>query len=246
MLSRSFIIWVIGSMVKNLFSETLQTWMTSWRTKLSTYRMNHPSDDFPVVTKQQLDRPLQPLLPNTIATDATFVAVQRVFQLPFSIRLYLVKESPIQASGFWGSFTSSFSHSLRLTHTSTLSSATPESLHTRSAICSESFKQRFNHIFDLSSFSTRQQQAAQAAISNLIGSISFFAGETVQIGSDGQRVPGRYGTLFTAIPGRSYFPRGFVWDEGFHQLVVSEWNTTLTLQILRSWLNRMEESVVIE
>ena len=236
---------VNGSIVKNLFSETLQTWMTSWRTKLNIYRMNHPSDDLPIVTKQQLDRPLQRLLPNTIAADATFVAVQRVFQLPFSLRLYLVKESPIQASGFWSSFTSSLSHSLRLTHTSALSSATPESLQIRSAVSSESFQQRFNRIFDLSSFSIRQQQAAQAAISNLVGSISFFAGETVQIGSDGQRVPGRYGTLFTAIPGRSYFPRGFVWDEGFHQLVVSEWNTTLTLQILRSWLNRMEESVVI-
>ena len=59
--------------------------MTSWRTKLNIYRMNHPSDDLPIVTKQQLDRPLQPLLPNTIAADATFVAVQRVFQLPFSL-----------------------------------------------------------------------------------------------------------------------------------------------------------------
>lgn len=234
---------VIGSLVKNLFSETLQTWMNSWKTKLNTYRMNHPSSDFPENTKRQLDRPLQPLLPNTIAADATFVAIQRVFQLPFSVRLYLVKEKRIQTSGFWSSFTSSLSHSFDLTHSSSLSSATEESLQSRAAICSESFRQRFQHVFDLSSFTTRQQQAAQAAISNLIGSISFFAGETVQIGSNGQKVPGRYGTLFTAIPGRSYFPRGFVWDEGFHQLVISEWNTTLTLQILRSWLNRMEESV---
>lgn len=99
MLSRSFIMGVNGSIVKNLFSETLQTWMTSWRTKLNIYRMNHPSDDLPIVTKQQLDRPLQPLLPNTIAADATFVAVQRVFQLPFSLQsLFSEGESN---SGLW-------------------------------------------------------------------------------------------------------------------------------------------------
>lgn len=103
---------------------------------------------------------------------------------------------------------------------------------------------------------------SKSLFSNLIGGIGYFYGdqlidrsyapeyeeenegfwqETAEARSRNQQaLEGPY-ELFASIPSRPFFPRGFLWDEGFHLLPIIDWDVDLTLQIIKSWFNSMDE-----
>ena len=93
--------------------------------------------------------------------------------------------------------------------------------------------------------------------SNLIGGIGYFYGDRVVDKSYAQeyeeenegfweetseargrgniKLEGPY-ELYTSIPSRPFFPRGFLWDEGFHLLPVADWDMDLTYDMIpKAW-----------
>ncbi|KAL7749044.1 Processing alpha glucosidase I [Sorochytrium milnesiophthora] len=47
--------------------------------------------------------------------------------------------------------------------------------------------------------------------------------------------------LLASVPARTFFPRGFFWDEGFHQLLIGPWDNDLSLDTIRSWFSLIDK-----
>lgn len=104
---------------------------------------------------------------------------------------------------------------------------------------------------------------SQSLLSNLMGGIGYFYGTSkVDISSapeyaetdqdfwekatsaQSRAVVEEQGPfqLFSAVPSRPFFPRGFLWDEGFHLQAILEWDMDLALEIVSSWFDLMDEN----
>jgi len=75
---------------------------------------------------------------------------------------------------------------------------------------------------------------AKYGIGNMLGSIAYMYGDRM-VYEDSVVVKQEPISLFTGIPDRPDHGRGFMWDEGFHQHLISVWNMELTEEILASW-----------
>ncbi|CAH8519796.1 unnamed protein product [Schistosoma turkestanicum] len=108
---------------------------------------------------------------------------------------------------------------------------------------SKSFHQRFVERFsvDLTKFSDRQANLSKIAVSNLLGGIGYFYGTSlVRSANIGPEPVSNWPSgLFTATPSRPTFPRGFLWDEGFHGLILARWDPNLAMETVGSWLDLM-------
>lgn len=129
---------------------------------------------------------------------------------------------------------------------------------------STSFSERFSSIFDLKApfQAEKYQKFGKSMFSNLLGGVGYFYGQQMIDRSyaseydeenEGfweeaaaarelkqQKLEGPY-ELFTSVPSRPFFPRGFLWDEGFHLAPIADWDMDLTLQIVKSWYNTMDD-----
>lgn len=81
---------------------------------------------------------------------------------------------------------------------------------------------------------------ARASFSAVLGSHGFFYGESKIRTDDGEEGVTAAGPLYTGVPCRPFFPRGFLWDEGFHQLVVAPFAPSITLDVLAHWFGRIQ------
>lgn len=103
------------------------------------------------------------------------------------------------------------------------------------------FAERFQRTFPLMTGEfdgPEHVKFAHAALSNMLGGIGYFYGSSqVQSPYNQQPVPYWPAPLFTAVPSRAFFPRGFLWDEGFHNLLIGRWDEQLSREIVGHWLD---------
>ncbi|KAF7686967.1 mannosyl-oligosaccharide glucosidase [Silurus meridionalis] len=103
-----------------------------------------------------------------------------------------------------------------------------------------SYNEKFEETFGLQArgFTQAQVRFAKAALSNMLGGMGYFFGQSI-VQSIYNEHPVFYpeGALFTAVPSRSFFPRGFLWDEGFHQLLINKWDAQVAREAVAHWLD---------
>eukprot|EP00123_Amoebidium_parasiticum_P020333 comp4778_c0_seq1/m.912 comp4778_c0_seq1/g.912 ORF comp4778_c0_seq1/g.912 comp4778_c0_seq1/m.912 type:complete len:828 (-) comp4778_c0_seq1:179-2662(-) len=185
-----------------------------------------------------------PVLPDQTATpdgaSMNLVAVQMTLQFPFTIDMAY---TPLNDDG---SIQTKTIHGKEFTKT----------IKERAAKFDEEFERKFGisrqglkdeiqatavEGVNVESETDSKFEFAQYAFSNLIGGVGYFYGSSKVIGhADGPEVLEQpKAPLLTAVPSRSFFPRGFMWDEGFHQLIIQKWDPMLTKEILAHWFNLM-------
>jgi mannosyl-oligosaccharide glucosidase len=163
---------------------------------------------------------------------------------------------------------------MRCFFSATLLNRADESLSQTLNAASQSYVSRFEKSFPLPSpYNTPEYSTfAQAMTSNLIGGIGYYQGASIVDRSfrhdydDDEDDEGEVGVerprlteereLLTATPSRSFFPRGFYWDEGFHLALLGEWDNDLrcaaqrnsiktadggSLEILADWIALIDE-----
>ena len=110
---------------------------------------------------------------------------------------------------------------------------------------SQKFWRKFGKVFgEVGGFAENDKKAAAAALANAIGGMGYFHGRMpVEPAGGGIELSSFPVSLFTAVPSRPFFPRGFAWDEGFHQLLIRRWDADIAADSLAHWMGTLHTSV---
>ncbi|KAG8861996.1 Processing alpha glucosidase I [Tulasnella sp. 330] len=221
---------------------------TTWMTKDMIYKAILEFA-MPIATKYQEQQKSLPepafllALPDDITSGSNIYAIQKQFEGEFTFDIFY--ES---ASGGHRLDASVFEKELKS--------------------FKDSFDHRFEHAFPISPSSPPGLVAFSKAItSNLLGGIGYFYGDSIvdasaldrdadedddedqdgfvddaQIKRNARAAVAPPRGLLTATPSRPFFPRGFYWDEGFHLLHIGAWDNDLSLEILKSWIDLIDEN----
>lgn len=116
---------------------------------------------------------------------------------------------------------------------------------------SEDFKNKYSKVFTAQAPFNQEKydRFSKSMFSNLLGGVGYFYGDAVADRSyadeyeeenegfweDAAEARARNAAtregpyeLFSAVPSRPFFPRGFLWDEGFHLLPIADWDLDVT------------------
>lgn len=106
----------------------------------------------------------------------------------------------------------------------------------------QNYKARFSSQFSkMSSYHT--ENVGLSVLSDLLGAVGYFYGDQIikNSNTNSAREKGPY-SLFASVPSRPFFPRGFLWDEGFHNILIQEWDLSLSSQLVKSWFSQLDEN----
>jgi hypothetical protein len=186
-------------------------------------------------------------------TPQNLVYVQQFFTLPFTVDLVMIPAH--QLSGAAGSGDAATTKKAKVT-ANTLPLTDRNIVSKWFDDARTSFERRFDETFPLKSTSSstsvvsaEEREFAMAALSNMLGGIGYFHGSSlIKTGSVSTAAAknkndpnagvssGPVTSLLTAVPSRSFFPRGFLWDEGFHQLLVGRWDPNISIDVFKHWV----------
>ncbi|CCF58947.1 hypothetical protein KAFR_0F03510 [Kazachstania africana CBS 2517] len=112
---------------------------------------------------------------------------------------------------------------------------------------------KFDKKFNINSKDEEKHKFALETLSNLLGGIGYFHGNQIidratvfdedqfeQIKLENGEEEGPF-SLFSTVPSRGFFPRGFYWDAGFEILQVMEYDFDLAFELISSWFSMIDD-----